>query len=63
LIGAGSVVATNAQIPPRVVAVGAPAKEKKPLDGDALAWVENNANEYVELARRYRAEAIDKLTP
>ncbi|MFN2528430.1 MAG: gamma carbonic anhydrase family protein [Candidatus Baltobacteraceae bacterium] len=58
LIAAGSVVGERAQIPPSVVAAGAPAKVKKPLEGEALHWIEIAAEEYVALSRSYLAERI-----
>jgi carbonic anhydrase/acetyltransferase-like protein (isoleucine patch superfamily) len=53
LIGAGSVVAPNARIPDGVLAAGAPATVKKPIDGDAAHWIEIAAAEYVTLSRSY----------
>lgn len=58
LIAAGSVVGQNAAIPPRVVAAGAPATVKKALEGDAAAWIEISAGEYVKLSRMYLAQSI-----
>ena len=61
LIAAGSVVAEKAEIPPRVVAAGAPAKVKKPLEGNAASWIEVAAEEYVKLSRMYLAQSIGTL--
>lgn len=58
LIGAGSVVVANAQIPPMTVAAGAPAKVKKPLEGEAVNWVEHAPPEYVTLSRSYLRQGI-----
>jgi carbonic anhydrase/acetyltransferase-like protein (isoleucine patch superfamily) len=58
LIAAGSVVGERAQIPDRVVAAGAPAQVKKALEGEAAAWIEISADEYVKLSRSYLAENI-----
>ncbi|MGA8325561.1 MAG: gamma carbonic anhydrase family protein [Candidatus Cybelea sp.] len=58
LIGAGSVVAQRAAIPPRTVAAGVPASVKKPLEGEAAAWIEISADEYVKLSRSYLRENI-----
>ncbi len=60
LIAAGSVVAANDTIPPLVVAAGAPAKVKKPLEGPAVHWVEHAPAEYVTLSRTYLEQGIDK---
>jgi carbonic anhydrase/acetyltransferase-like protein (isoleucine patch superfamily) len=58
LIGAGSVVAQGAVIPARVLAAGAPATVKKPLEGEAASWIEISAGEYVKLSRSYLAAGI-----
>jgi carbonic anhydrase/acetyltransferase-like protein (isoleucine patch superfamily) len=58
LIGAGSVVAANAHIPPETVAAGAPAKVKKPLEGEAVSWCERAPVEYVKLSRSYLRQGI-----
>ncbi len=58
LIAAGSVVGERAEIPPRVLAAGAPAKVKKTLEGPAAKWIDISAEEYVKLSRRYLAEGI-----
>ncbi|MGC1381179.1 MAG: gamma carbonic anhydrase family protein [Candidatus Baltobacteraceae bacterium] len=58
LIAAGSVVGQGAEIPARVVAAGAPAKVKKALEGEAAAWIEISAGEYVKLSRLYLAQSI-----
>jgi carbonic anhydrase/acetyltransferase-like protein (isoleucine patch superfamily) len=58
LIGAGSVVREGVTIPARVVAAGAPAAVKKSLEGDAAAWIETAADEYVKLSRFYLAQSI-----
>src|SRR5580704_7880809 len=58
LIAAGSVVGERAQIPARVLAAGAPAKVKKPLEGEAAGWIKISAGEYVKLSRSYLAQSI-----
>jgi carbonic anhydrase/acetyltransferase-like protein (isoleucine patch superfamily) len=63
LIAAGSVVGERAQIPPGVLAAGAPAKVKKPLDGEAARWIDGSAAEYVALSRSYMKEGVDSRIP
>jgi carbonic anhydrase/acetyltransferase-like protein (isoleucine patch superfamily) len=58
LIGAGSVVGANSHIPPLTVAAGAPAKVKKPLEGEAVGWCEHAPPEYVKLSRSYLKQGI-----
>ncbi|MDR0787408.1 MAG: gamma carbonic anhydrase family protein [Gemmatimonadota bacterium] len=57
LIAAGSVVAAGSVIPARSLAAGAPAKVKKEISGASLDWVEGSAAHYVDLSRRYLADA------
>ncbi|HZZ00464.1 MAG TPA: hypothetical protein VFE36_12915, partial [Candidatus Baltobacteraceae bacterium] len=58
LVAAGSVVGERAEIPPGVVAAGAPAKVKKTIDGEAATWIRISAGEYVKLSRSYLAQSI-----
>lgn len=58
LIAAGAVVAEGAEIPPRHLAAGVPARVRKELDGSSLGWVEHSASHYVELARSYLRAGI-----
>ena len=58
LIAAGSVVGERAEIPPHVVAAGAPDKVKKAIDGVSAFWVAGAAEEYVKLSRSYLANSI-----
>lgn len=59
LIAAGSVVGERAQIPSGVLAAGAPAKVKKPIEGEAAHWIEASAAEYVALSRSYMEAGLD----
>lgn len=59
LVAAGSVVGENIEIPDHVLAAGAPAKVKKPIEGPAQNWIEIAAEEYVLLSRSYMEEGID----
>ena len=55
LIAAGSVVAANTEIPPGMLAAGAPATVRRPIDGSAAQfWVDANPSAYAELAARHR---------
>jgi carbonic anhydrase/acetyltransferase-like protein (isoleucine patch superfamily) len=53
LLAAGSVVTEDGEIPPEVLAAGAPAQVKKTLDGSSAKWVETAAREYQALRLRY----------
>lgn len=61
LVAAGSVVGERVVIPDRVLAAGAPAKVKKPIEGEAAKWIEIAAHEYVELSRSYLAEGTGRI--
>ncbi len=58
LVAAGSVVGERVEIPDHVLAAGVPAKEKKPIEGEAATWIKIAAEEYVHLSRAYLAESI-----
>ena len=61
MIGAGSVVKPGAQIPPRHLATGVPARVKKELGGDSLWWVQQGAHDYQQITETYLRQGIDKL--
>jgi carbonic anhydrase/acetyltransferase-like protein (isoleucine patch superfamily) len=55
LVAAGSVVAANTEIPAGMLAAGAPAVVKRPIDGSpAQFWVDSNPAAYTELGARHR---------
>ena len=56
MIAAGAVVREGQEIPPGVVAAGAPAVVKKSLDGSSRKWVESAAVHYQSLRARYLGE-------
>jgi carbonic anhydrase/acetyltransferase-like protein (isoleucine patch superfamily) len=53
MLAAGSVVSEDGDIPPGVLAAGAPAEVKKELDGSSSKWIETAAREYQALRLRY----------
>ncbi len=56
LVAAGSVVAAGDTIPAGMLAAGAPAVVKRPVEGSPAAfWVSANPSAYAELAARHRA--------
>lgn len=55
LVAAGSVVAAGFEVPPGMLAAGAPAVVKRPVAGSpAQFWVDANPSAYAELAQRHR---------
>ncbi len=53
IVGAGALVTPGTKIPPGTLAVGSPARPKRPLTDEELTWLEASAAHYVELARLY----------
>ena len=60
MLAAGSVVNEDDEIPPEVLAAGAPAEVKKELDGSSSEWIETAAREYQELRLRYMDREQDR---
>ena len=55
VIGAGSVVLEGTKIPPRALAVGAPARVVRKVSAKDLAYIRRGIKEYLRLAKAYRA--------
>jgi carbonic anhydrase/acetyltransferase-like protein (isoleucine patch superfamily) len=55
IVGAGSVVLEGMRIPPRMLAVGIPAKVVRPVTAKDLAYIRFWVRKYVALAEAYRA--------
>ena len=55
IIGAGSVVLEGMKIPPRVLAVGAPARVVRPVTARDLWYIKWWVKKYVQLAKVYRS--------
>ena len=56
IVGAGALVTPGTKIPPGYLAVGSPARPKRPLTDDELAWLDASALHYVELVRAYATD-------
>jgi carbonic anhydrase/acetyltransferase-like protein (isoleucine patch superfamily) len=55
VVGAGSVVLEGVRIPPRMLAVGVPARVVRPVTAKDLAYIKRWVAKYVRLAKAYRA--------
>jgi carbonic anhydrase/acetyltransferase-like protein (isoleucine patch superfamily) len=55
ILAAGSLVSPGTKIPSRVLAMGVPARVKRPLNDAELLRIRENAAEYVKLAASYLA--------
>ncbi len=58
LVGAGALVAPGTKIPPRMLALGTPAKAVRPLRDEELGYLRSSAELYVGNAKSYRAQGI-----
>jgi gamma-carbonic anhydrase len=56
LVGAGSLVSPGTVVPPRTLALGSPARVKRPLTAAEIAYFRESADHYVQYARRYLRE-------
>ena len=54
IVGAGSVVLEGTRIPPRVLAVGAPARVVRRVTARDVTYIRRWTQKYVQLARAYR---------
>jgi gamma-carbonic anhydrase len=58
LVAAGALVPPGARIPPRSLVLGSPGKVLRPVSDEELARLRSSAVNYVDYARRYRAEGV-----
>lgn len=56
VIGAGAVVTPGTVIPPRSLALGSPARVRRPVTDAEVEWIRRSAASYVGYARTYLAE-------
>jgi len=53
LVGAGSLLTPGTQVPPRSLVLGSPARVKRELTDDELAFLDRSWRNYVELKAKY----------
>jgi carbonic anhydrase/acetyltransferase-like protein (isoleucine patch superfamily) len=53
MVAAGALVPPGMEIPPNTLAVGAPARVRRPLNDAEQRWLETSAAHYCDLARTY----------
>ena len=53
LVAAGSLLTPGTQIPPNSLVMGSPAKVKRELNDDELAYLQKSWRNYVELKKQY----------
>ena len=53
VVGAGALVTEGTIVPPKSLVLGSPAKVKRPVTDQELAWINESAENYVKYARGY----------
>jgi carbonic anhydrase/acetyltransferase-like protein (isoleucine patch superfamily) len=56
IVGAGALITERKKFPDRSLIIGAPARRVREVTEEEMRAIEKNAEHYVELGRRYRAE-------
>jgi gamma-carbonic anhydrase len=56
LVGAGALVPPGMVVEPRTLVMGAPARVRRDVSAEELAWLRGSSGRYVALARSYREE-------
>jgi len=56
VIGAGALVTERTIVPPKSLILGSPAKVKRLVTDEELAWIRESAQNYVRYARQYLEE-------
>jgi gamma-carbonic anhydrase len=53
VVGAGALITEGTIVPPKSLILGSPAKVKRPVTDQELAWVKESADNYVKYSRQY----------
>lgn len=62
VVGAGSLVTEGTVVPPKSLILGSPAKVKRPVTEDELAWIRESAQNYIDYARQYMTDPSKSRT-
>jgi carbonic anhydrase/acetyltransferase-like protein (isoleucine patch superfamily) len=54
VVGAGALVTEQMIVPPKSLVLGSPAKVKRSVTEQELAWIRESAENYIRYARQYR---------
>ncbi|MGQ0555412.1 MAG: gamma carbonic anhydrase family protein [Nitrospiraceae bacterium] len=60
VVGAGALVVEGTVVPPKSLILGSPAKIKRPVTEEELAWIKESAENYVKYARQYMNDSTKK---
>jgi carbonic anhydrase/acetyltransferase-like protein (isoleucine patch superfamily) len=63
IVGAGALVTPGTDIPEGHLVMGSPARIRRPVTDAERVWIAESAGHYVELTRRYLAEAPARGLP
>lgn len=58
VVGAGALVTEGTVVPPRSLVLGSPAKVKRPVTNQELAWIKESSHNYVKYARQYLNDPV-----
>ncbi len=58
MVGAGSLVPPGMIVPPGTLAIGSPARVRRELTGEEIAWFRTSAANYASYAEKYRKEGF-----
>jgi len=56
VVGAGALVTEGIIVPPKSLILGSPAKVKRPVTEQELAWIKESAENYVKYASQYMGD-------
>jgi gamma-carbonic anhydrase len=60
VVGAGALVVEGTIVPPKSLILGSPAKIKRPVTDEELAWIKESAANYVRYANQYLGDPTKK---
>ena len=58
LIGAGSLVTQNVEIPDGMLVMGSPARVKRPLTEEEKKYINDSVPEYIEVGNMLREDGV-----
>jgi len=53
VVGAGALITEDTVVPPKSLILGSPAKVKRPVTEQELAWIRESAQNYIRYSRQY----------
>jgi carbonic anhydrase/acetyltransferase-like protein (isoleucine patch superfamily) len=62
IVGAGALITEQTIVPPKSLILGSPAKVKRPVTVEELAWIQESAENYVKYAGQYM-DSTSKAKP